>query len=93
MEIKNDLIKYTNNTKGSFYVEESENIYYVFFNDESIDPENAIKINEEEDQVTIYSTSTHTFNNGLGFMISICSTPDKECADMICESLNLLKSK
>jgi len=102
MNIQSEILNYALATEGLFYTEEHvtienpENpesiIYNIYFNDYTIDIENAIKVNDsEEDQVTIYTTSQHDFNNGLGFMVNIASTTDKDCADMLCEALNVLK--
>jgi hypothetical protein len=97
MKITSELLNYTMSNDGVFYVEDSEGdniepIYYVFFDDKNLDKDNAIKVDESKDgEVTIYTTNEHEFNNGLGFLVNICSTRDKECANMICEALNNLK--
>lgn len=95
MQIKSEILNYALSTEGSFYIEDDaeneDGRYYIFFDDKSIDEDNAIVVNEEDDQVTVYTTSKHDFNNNLGFLINICSTTDKECAIMICEALNSLK--
>lgn len=96
MEIKNDILKYSLQEKGDFYYEEKKDDieieYHIYFSDDNNNMEN-LKVEEDDNNITIYTSSEHNFNNKLGFMSSICSTTDKECADMICEALNNLKKE
>ena len=97
MNIKSKILEHTMSKPGVFYVESSDEeetkdpLYFIYFDDKSVDMKDSIKVNEEEDKVTIYTTTEHKFNDNLGFMVNLCSTHDKDCANMICEALNNLK--
>jgi len=97
MDIKSEILEYALSKPGVFYVETSledesdEPLHYVYFEDKNVDQKDTIKVNEEDDKVTIYTTSEHSFNNNLGFLVNICSSHDKNYANMICEALNNLK--
>lgn len=91
MKITSPILNYALNAEGGFHIEEHEGCYYIYFFDAETDPDNSLKVFEDDGEVKIYTTSSHDFNDGLGFLSNLCSTRDKECANLICEALNNLR--